>query len=364
MSVSATVSDLSERELVARIRERLPPPPPWMLVGIGDDAAVVEPEKNRVDVLTVDALVEGVHFDSAFVPPDAIGYRALAVNLSDLAAMGAEPRLALLSMVMPSALAVDHFDRIIDGLAALAARYRLHVAGGNLARSPGPLIVDVTVTGSVKRRQALTRAGARPGDEIYVSGTIGAAAAGLRRLREVISHRSSVLSQQSPVTGPGLQPGLTTDDLGLTTDDLRLATAYLRPDPRIRLGLWLGRNRAASACVDLSDGLADGVHRIAEASGIGITIEADAIPIDASARRILADTTEDSMLAAITSGDDYELLFAVRPRVSRQMIAAARHTGVALTRIGVCSGDDRRVLLRRGGSDTPLPAGYTHFGRA
>src|SRR5204863_1347998 len=112
-----TVADLSERELIARIQSKLPPAPPWLLVGVGDDAAVVEPERNRLDVLTVDALVDGVHFDPAFVPPRAIGHRAMAANLSDLAAMGAAPRLALVSLALPRALALDDFDAIIGGLA-------------------------------------------------------------------------------------------------------------------------------------------------------------------------------------------------------------------------------------------------------
>src|SRR6266545_4854176 len=182
-----TVADRSERELVARIQQRLQPPPSWLLVGIGDDAAVAEPERQRVEVLTVDALVEGIHFDRAFVPPDAIGHRALAVNLSDLAAMGASPRLALLSMALPSTLPLADFDAMADGIAGLAARHRLHVVGGNLTRSPGPLMLDITVMGTAKRRQILTRAGARPGDELYVSGSLGSAAAGLSRLRQVAS---------------------------------------------------------------------------------------------------------------------------------------------------------------------------------
>src|SRR5438045_6805398 len=179
-----TVADLSERELIGRIQSKLPPAPPWLLVGVGDDAAVVEPERNRVEVLSVDMLVDGVHFDRAFVPPDAIGHRALAVNLSDLAAMGAAPRLALLSMALPPALTVSEFDGIIGGFLALASAHRLHVVGGTLTRTPGPLTIGVTVVGTVKRRQAMTRAGARPGDEVYVSGSIGGAAAGLRALND------------------------------------------------------------------------------------------------------------------------------------------------------------------------------------
>ena len=158
------ISELSERDLVARIQHRLPNPPSWMLVGIGDDAAVVEPERNRLEVLSVDAVVEGVHFDRRFTPPEAIGHRALAVNLSDLAAMGAAPRLALLSMALPPALELADFDAIVTGLGVLAGRHSVHVAGGNLTKSPGPLMIDVTVVGSVKRRHVLTRAGARPGD--------------------------------------------------------------------------------------------------------------------------------------------------------------------------------------------------------
>ena len=143
-----TVGSATERELIARIRGQLPPAPAWLLVGIGDDAAVVEPERNRVEVLTVDALVEGIHFDRAFVPPDAIGHRALAVNLSDLAAMGAAPRLALLSMALPAALPLADFDAHRRRLRrARRADTALHVAGGNLTRSPGPLMIDVTVIG-------------------------------------------------------------------------------------------------------------------------------------------------------------------------------------------------------------------------
>jgi len=335
-----TVADLTERELVARIQRRLPPAPAWLLVGIGDDAAVVEPERNRLEVLTVDALVEGVHFDRAFVPPDAIGHRALAVNLSDLAAMGAAPRLALLSMALPAALSVDDFDGIADGVAALAAAHRLHVAGGNLTRSPGPLVIDITATGTVKRRQALTRGGARPGDDVYVSGTIGAAVAGLARLRDVTSHTSQVASYESPLAS--------------------LVQVYLRPQPRVRLGLMLARNRAASACIDLSDGLADGAHRLAEASGVGMAIDAAALPIDAAARAWSESRSADAVRTAVTGGDDYELLFTVRPRTGRRLREAERHGGVAITRIGTCT-DGGGVVLQCGDDRMPMPEGYTHF---
>ena len=332
-----TVADLTEAELIARVRAQLPPAPPWMIVGIGDDAAVVEPARNRVDVLSVDALIEGVHFDRAFTPPTAIGHRALAANLSDLAAMGAEPRLALLSLALPQALAVADFDAMIAGLAALAARHRLHLAGGNLTRSPGPLVVDVTVMGTVKPRRALLRAGARPGDELYVSGTIGAAAAGLQMLNA------------------GLKTRTTTD---------HCVHRYLYPEPRVRLGSMLGRNRAASACMDLSDGLADAVRQVADASGVGAVIDIDALPIDPEAREWFVSRGLDPVHEAVTGGDDYELLVAVRPRTRSRLAAAHRHGGVPLTRIGLCT-NDRAILMRRTAGDAieaqPMPRGYTHF---
>ena len=350
----STVADVSERELVARIQQQLPPTPPWVLVGIGDDAAIVEPERNRVEVLTVDAIVEGVHFDRAFVPPDAIGHRALAVNLSDLAAMGAAPRLALLSMALPSTFPLADFDGVVSGLTSLAAAHRLQVIGGNLTRSPGPLVIDVTLVGTLKRRQALTRGGAKPGDDLYVSGTIGAAAAGLALLRKVVG--------PSPRSTDDLRLRLMTDDSRLTTDDWRLMTAYLTPEPRIRLGLLLGRNRAASACVDLSDGLADGVRRIAEASGVGVIVDASLLPIDPAARAFFEAQRLDPVEASLEA-DDYQLLVAARPRARGRLAAAIRHGGAPLTRIGRCT-EDRAITIRHSRAeamDAALPTGYTHF---
>ena len=333
----ATVADFTERDLIARISARLPPSPPWMPVGIGDDAAVVEPEKNRLEVLTVDALVEGVHFDRAFTPPRAIGHRALAVNLSDLAAMGAAPRVCLLSLALPPVLPIDDFDAMIEGLAALARLHRVHVAGGNLTRSPGPMMIDVTVTGTAKRRQLLTRAGARPGDELYVTGTVGAAAAGLAMLKE--------------------------DPSESRTDTNSCAARYLYPEPRVRMGLLVARNRAATAGMDLSDGLADAVHQIARANGVGAIVEAEAVPVDPTAREWFSRHGDDPVTAAITGGDDYELLLAVRPRLAKRLTAARRHGGLALTRIGVCT-EDPAVRLKCGRGDptvVPLPSGFHHF---
>ena len=328
----ATVADFTERELIARIQQKVPPPPAWLLVGIGDDAAVVEPERNRVEVLTVDCLIDGVHFDRRFVPADAIGHRAIAVNLSDLAAMGASPRLALLSLALPADFTIDDFDAMLAGLMSLAAAHRVHVVGGNLTRTPGPLTVDVSVVGTVKRRQALTRAGARPGDDLYVTNSIGTARAALEQLR---AGRPSVH-----------------------------ADAYLRPRPRIRTGTLLARNRLASACVDLSDGLADGARQICGASAVGVQLDADALPLLPDVRDWFTSTGRDPAMAALEGGDDYELLFAVRPRHRGRVAAVLTHGDTPVKRIGVCT-DTPVMEIRRQQADgvevRPLPQGYSHF---
>jgi len=321
-----TVSDFTERELVARIAQRLSPAPDWLIVGIGDDAAVVEPERNRVEVFTVDAVVEGVHFDRAFVPPDAIGHRALAVNLSDLAAMGAAPRLALVSMALPADLPIADFDAIAFGFAGLAAAQRMHIVGGNLTRTAGPITIDITAVGTVKRRQALTRAGARAGDALFVTGEIGAAAAGLQMLQHDRSASNSCTER------------------------------YLRPQPRLRVGTLLGRNRVASACMDLSDGFADAARQIAAASGVGVEIDAAALPIAAAAREWFASRGQNPVTAALTGGDDYELLVAVRPRLRRQLAAVMRQADVPLTRVGVCVATPGVTV-----DGVAMPGGYGHF---
>lgn len=344
------VSELTERELIARIRQRLQAPPDWLIVGIGDDAAIVDPERNRLEVLTVDALIEGIHFDRRFTPPEAIGHRALAINLSDLAAMGATPRLALLSLALPPDLPCDEFETMVAALASLALHHRLHVVGGNLTRSPGPLMIDVTLVGTVKRRQTLTRGGAQPWDEIYVSGTLGAAAAGL----QILKARSGISMPQHATPIP----------VDRSTD--LCVNRYLYPEPRVRLGLLLGRNRVASACMDLSDGLADAVHQIAAASGVGVRIDADALPIEPAARSWFETETGDplqALMETLTRGDDYELVFAVRPRLRGRLKNAVRYGGVPITRIGTCT-EAGAVILHRGGSragEEPLPSGYSHF---
>jgi len=245
--------------------------------------------------------------------------------------MGACPRAVVLSLVLPDALELAELDRVLEGLLGVATAHRVSLVGGNVARSPGPLVIDVTALGSVGRRQVLTRDGARPGDEVWVSGTIGAAAVGLAMLRA---------------------------DAGATGEAV---TRYLRPEPRVRLGMLLGRTRAASACLDLSDGLAAGLRQIAESSEAGIDVDAAEVPIPDEVRRWHEARGADPVAAALGGGDDYELLFTVRPAHRGRLRAVRREArGLPLTRIGTVT-RERQIRLRDGAGTRALPEGFEHF---
>jgi thiamine-monophosphate kinase len=171
------LADLGERALIQRLRERVPAPAPWITLGIGDDAAVIEPPRGQLEVITTDCQIEDVHFRRAWMSWHDIGRKALAVNVSDLAAMGATPRAATLSLALSPAMAVADFDALFDGFLELAAEVKLHLIGGNLASSPGPAVIDVTLIGAVGRRRVLTRSGGRAGHLLYVTGQLGRATA-------------------------------------------------------------------------------------------------------------------------------------------------------------------------------------------
>lgn len=335
--IPVTVADVGERALVERVRSRAGSPPSWVAIGIGDDAAVFEPERGALDVVTTDSLVEDVHFRRAWTAPEAIGAKAVAVNFSDLAAMGAAPRAVLLSLALPASLPLDDFDRLVSGAIDATASESACLVGGNLSRSPGPLVVDVTAIGSVRRRRVLRRAGGRAGDELYVTGSVGAAAVGL-----------AVLA--AGVDRAGLDDGLR-----------ECVSRHEGPVARVRLARGVAGHRAATAAIDLSDGLADAVTQLAGASGTGAVIDAAAIPITPAVRAWHERAGRDPILAAVAGGEDYELLFAVSPRRRRAFVAAANRVGrVPCTRIGLLT-KEPGLWLTRDGRREGLPEGFAHY---
>jgi len=322
------LGDLGERALIERIRARAGDvAPAWVALGIGDDAAALEPPRGAYDVLTTDSLIEGVHFRRDWSSCRDVGHKALAVNLSDLAAMGARPRGVLLSLALPTTLTIEEFDQLIDGFVTLAAEHRVPLIGGNLTRSTGPIMISVVAVGEAQRRRLLTRAGARPGDLLFVTGTLGGAAAGLAIL----------------------EAGRKRDDLD--AEAAACVARYEAPEPRLRCGTIVARSRAATACIDLSDGLAAGARQLAEASRTGVVLKASEIPIQPGA----------TLDRALTGGEDYELLFAVSPRQQRRFLGTLRvMKSLPITLIGQLT-KARDFCIEHDGRREPLPGGFSHF---
>ncbi len=325
-----TVGERGEHALLDWLRRHVPAPGADVILGIGDDAAVLQPTRGSWLVQTTDAMVDGVHFDLRWSTPADVGCRAVAVNLSDLAAMGARPSWLLLSLVLPDALPVAAFEALVTAVSDAARHAGAALVGGNLTRTSGPLVVDVTATGHVRPRRVLRRDAARPGDELWLTGSIGAAAAGLAMLRA-----------------------------GELADAVCVAR-YRVPTPRLRDAWAMARDRAARAAVDLSDGLADAVCQLTAASGAGARIDAACLPIEPGARRWFAAHGQDPVAAALGASDDYEMLFAVAPKAKGRMRAARVASATPFTCIGTLTKNVGCVLVRDG-VDAPLPSGFEHF---
>jgi thiamine-monophosphate kinase len=346
VKAEATVAEAGERALLRRFRERIPAGP-GVVVGIGDDAAAVE--TTPLTLVTTDSLVEGVHFRREWSPPHLLGRKALAVNLSDVAAMGGRARYATVSLALPADLTLGFLDGIYDGLLERASGSGVAIVGGNVAATGGPMVVDVTLLGDAGR-SVLRRAGARAGDLVAVTGTLGGAAAGLRLLRDSVRLRAGGGLDWS---GPWAH---------LRADDVeRAVRAHLDPAPPVALGAALGGAGLVHAAIDLSDGLSGDLLHVCEESGVTAEVDAEALPIDPAAARI----GEDGGLAlALDGGEDYQLLLAVPEAGLPALRALAAASKAAVTVIGAFAEGGRGVSLRANGAVRPLrPASHEHFRR-
>lgn len=303
-----------------------------VVLGIGDDAALLAPPAGHELAVSTDTLVDGVHFVHG-TPARDIGWKALAVNLSDLAAMGATPAWALLALTLPHA---DHafVDAFAAGFAELAAPHALALVGGDT--TSGPLAIGVTVLGLVPAGQALRRDGARVGDVVCVTGTLGDAAAGLRWLDEAVAQREAV------------DP----------TSRAALLQRMRRPQPRVATGLAL--RGLASACIDVSDGLLADLGHVARRSGVGIEVAADALPASPALRHACDGALRIRLQAS--GGDDYELAFTAAPERLDAIRYALESVGCGVTCIGTVVAGSGVRLLAADGSAIALPsAGWQHF---
>jgi thiamine-monophosphate kinase len=314
-------------------------------LGIGDDCALLAPRAGEELAVTTDLSIAGRHFRLDWHPPDAIGHRALARGLSDLAAMGARPVAAFLSLGLPRELTESRgkqaawVDGFLNGLLALADKHRVSLAGGDLAESP-LAVADIVLAGAVPRGEALLRSGARPGDLLFVTGALGGAAQALARLAELAARLRPDEAQSSRPRPPHIP-----------TKQETLLASHLYPQPRIAQGLWLRQKGLATAAIDLSDGLSTDLGHICEESGVAAEVDAASLPLHPGA----------TLEQALDGGEDYELLFtaSAMARIPRSIAA------VPITKIGRIVKSRRRqpavTLLTAQGAKPLEPHGWEHF---
>jgi len=312
-------------------------------LGIGDDCALLRIASGEELAVTTDLSISGRHFRLDWQTPESIGHRTLARGLSDLAAMGARPVAAFLSLGLPTELVQNQqknwVERFFDGFFALASAFQTPLAGGDLAQSP-LAVADIVLVGAVRRGKALLRSGARPGDLLYVTGTLGGAAAGLARLAQLAATAHAAQPGSKRIAPPRIPTKLQS-----------LLAPFLSPQPRIAQGLWLARRALSTAAIDLSDGLSTDLAHLCAESAVAAEVEAAALPIHPGA----------TLAQALNGGEDYELLFTAPPAARMPRSIA----GVSITCIGRMVGPRKgraQVALVTVNGTRPLaPQGWEHF---
>ena len=338
------ISDLGEFGLIGRIQKLAPRKSSSTLIGIGDDAAVLKLSASSTLLATTDLLLEGVHFDLSYTDFFSLGWKAAAVNLSDIAAMGGIPRFCLTALGIPTGVSVEQITEFYRGFTALLKSYRTTLVGGDTCSSRGGLFVGVTALGEIEPKRIITRAGARPGDRIFVTGTLGDSAAGLELLRKA---EFGIRNKKSASRNP-------------KSEIQKLIARHLRPVPRVEWGRKLSLSGCASAMIDLSDGLSSDLFHICEQSGVGAEISADRIPLSDALHKLTGKLAKPAVHYALSGGEDYELLFTVPPGKVKKL----RSLKLPLTEIGlITSGKTLSLVDNRGRKKPLLPTGYDHFSR-
>jgi len=325
--------EIGEFGLIASIRNRMRSARPEVLRGIGDDAAVIGMGKRSL-LITTDILIEGIHFERSWTDPFRLGRKALAVNLSDIAAMGGIPKYFLVSIGLPKQLPFSFLSLFFRGLKEEADRFHMDLIGGDTSRSQ-KIIINICLIGDGEKRDLLFRNGARVGDDLYVSGTLGEAALGLKILQDKKLKRKSK----------------------------RLIERHLVPTPRIQLGQTIAKKNLASAMIDVSDGLLIDVSHILEESRVGARIWEDRIPLSGVYRNWVKIYSNDPYQIALNGGEEYELLFAAPQKNRTGILSLARSLKIPLTRIGeVLPEKEGFSLIGKEGEKIPLKRlGFDHF---
>jgi len=342
------VSELGERGLILRIRRAVGSGAPGVAVGIGDDSAVLEPSRGTRLLATTDLLLEDIHFRRRYAEPADIGWKALAVNLSDIAAIGGTPRFALVALACPAGTEVDDIDAFYEGMRLAAAPHGVVIVGGDTSASPDRWIVNVTLLGELEGAPKL-RSGARPGDLLAVTGALGESATGLALLEAT--------------TAGAAAPALDRVERPLRD---KVSQAHLRPVARVAEGRWLGASPAVNAMIDLSDGLAADLGHLTSESSAGARVYLEKLPISEAVWSVAAALARDPFELAVAGGEDYELLLAADPSAFPALAAGLEAaTGTPLVAIGeIVEAEAGVAFLNSRGEPVPVGLGFEHFSSA
>lgn len=328
------LKQIGEFGLIDLLKEDTITDPANVVTGIGDDAAVLLSSPRQLQLLTTDMMVEGVHFSLKTTTPWQLGYKSVAVNISDIAAMGGLPRHAVISIAIPSHIDVEFIAALYKGMKEICREHGVNIVGGDTVSSPGGLVINVALLGEVEPTLLLKRSNAQVGDLLVVTGTLGNSGAGL-----------DLLTRGNWEEYDFAWP---------------LVTAHLTPRPQVKAGRVLAAAGATSAD-DISDGLASEANEIASASRVGIRVYADKIPLSSSLREAAALLGKPAVHYALYGGEDYQLLLTISP--IRYQAELAAEAGVPLTIVGEVVAADEGVLLigADGTSQKLTPGGYNHF---
>jgi thiamine-monophosphate kinase len=324
------VGKLGEFGLISRIAEQVKPGA-GVDIGIGDDAAVTRPTAGTITLITTDMLVEGTHFDLSMCDPKMLGRKSLSVNLSDIAAMGGEPRHFLLSMALPSCTSLEFIDEFIRGTLSVAEQFNVSLIGGDTCSSREGVVISITVMGEQIPEKVVRRRGAAPGDLVFVTGTLGDSALGLNLLKS------------------GERGNPATD-------------RHLDPSPRVREGLALANAGMPTAMIDVSDGLLADLGHILELSAVGASLELDKIPLSPFFLEKYRPLCDECLSLALAGGEDYELLFTAPASRNQEIFSLLQRLGTPVTVIGEITAEERlRVISGDGSEYRIVKRGYNHF---
>jgi len=327
------LQEIGEFGLIHRIRKGITSSDPALVQGIGDDVAVIEMGKKAL-LITTDILIEDIHFDLSWTDPHQLGRKALAVNLSDIASMGGTPKYFLISIGLPKNLPLSFVSSFYRGLKKEATRFRVELIGGDTSLSQ-KIVINICLLGEGRKKDLLFRRGARVGDDLFVSGTLGDAALGLR-----------ILQKKGKAKGAE-----------------GLIKKHLSPRPRLELGQAIAKHHWATAMIDVSDGLLIDTSHLIQESGVGVRIWEDQIPLSRFYRKWVHSFSKDPFRFALSGGEDYELLFTAPPELRERISSLARSLRIPITRIGeiLPIKEGLHIIKKDGKDDSPSRLGFEHF---